>query len=283
MAEPTHGPPAAGSFKAITSLANPTVKAIRALSLAKHRKESGLFIGEGLKLATDALQARWPVRYFVFGSAAENRAAIEQAAATARARGAEVLAVSQDILAKISRRDNPQTVIGVFAAQLAPPSALEAKAGALWVGLESVRDPGNLGTIIRTVDALGASGVILIGDTVDPFSLEAVRATMGSLFHVKLVKMSADAFLALRRGWGGRVTGTHLSATLDCRKLAADRPAILLMGGEQAGLSERLAAACDDLVKIPMAGAADSLNLAVATGIMLYEMKRQTLPPAGGR
>lgn len=271
----------AGAFKTITSLANPTVKAIRALTLAKNRRESGLFIGEGLKLATDALAAGWPIRTFVFGSGGESRDAVEQAAAKARARGAEVLAVSQEILAKISRRDNPQTVIGVFEARLAPAAAVEATPGALWVALETIRDPGNLGTIVRTVDAIGASGVVLIGETVDPFSLEAVRATMGSLFHVKLVRMSLDAFLTLRRSWKGRVVGTHLSATLDCRKARYGEPALLAMGGEQAGLSERLAAACDDLVKIPMAGAADSLNLAVATGIMLYEMRRGSLPPVG--
>jgi len=275
-------PAAAGGVKTITSLANPTVKAIRGLALPKNRKETGLFVAEGLKLVADALEARWPIRSFVYSEAARDRAAIDKTAATARARGAEILAVNEAILAKIARRDNPQTVIGVFESRFSPPDAIEAKPGSLWVALETIRDPGNLGTILRTVDAIGAAGVILIGETVDPFSIEAVRATMGSVFHVRLVRMTADVFLAWRGGWRGRVVGTHLSARLDCRKAAYPSPIVLVMGGEQAGLSDRLAAACDDLVKIPMVGRADSLNLAVATGIMLFEMTRDTLPPAAG-
>ena len=138
------------------------------------------------------------------------------------------------------------------------------------MALEQVRDPGNLGTIIRTCDAAGAGGVILIDDCCDPYSVEAVRATMGSVFAVSVTKTTTDAFLAWRETWPGSVIGTRLDAVHDYRAAPLEHPALILMGNEQAGLTDRLAAACDVNVKIPMRGRADSLNLAIATGIMVY-------------
>jgi TrmH family RNA methyltransferase len=138
------------------------------------------------------------------------------------------------------------------------------------VALEAVRDPGNLGTIVRTADAAGCGAVILVGDCCDPFSVEAVRATMGSVFAVKIARASVPEFLAWRSDWPGSVVGTLLTATTDFRAAAYARPSLILMGNEQAGLTPALAAACDVTVKIPMRGRADSLNLAVATRIMIY-------------
>jgi TrmH family RNA methyltransferase len=146
------------------------------------------------------------------------------------------------------------------------------------VALDRVRDPGNLGTIIRTIDAAGAKGVILVGDCTDPFSLETVRATMGSIFSVPVAKASVEAFLGWRRGFPGLVAGTHLKGAVDYRSVDfTGRPALLLMGNEQQGLPDDLAAACDRLLRIPQAGRADSLNLAVATGVMLFEIRRNAL------
>ncbi len=133
-----------------------------------------------------------------------------------------------------------------------------------------MRDPGNLGTIVRTADAAGCGGVILVGDCCDPYSVEAVRATMGSVFAVKIATATVGQFLDWRRGWPGSVVGTLLSATVDYRQAEYRRPAMVLMGNEQAGLTPELAATCDETVKIPMRGRADSLNLAVATGVMIY-------------
>ncbi|MEP0407015.1 MAG: RNA methyltransferase, partial [Roseibium sp.] len=139
------------------------------------------------------------------------------------------------------------------------------------------RDPGNLGTIIRTVDAVGASGVILIDDCTDPFAVETVRATMGSLFHVPVVKTSATQFKGLLKSWPGTVAGTHLEGSVDYRQPEYGESVLLVMGNEQHGLSDEMAAACKTLIRIPQAGQADSLNLAVATGICLYEIRRPHL------
>lgn len=271
------GPPPPGSVKHITSLANPIVKDIRGLALAKNRKASGLFIAEGLKLVADAVEAGWPIQTLVHASAVGGQPLVQRLAATAHARGGSVIAVSEAVLAKISRRDNPQTVVGVFEQQLKAATAIRAKPGDVWVALEAVRDPGNLGTIVRTADAAGAAGVILVGDTVDPFSVEAVRATMGSIFAVPLARATKAEFAGLARAWTGTIVGTHLSGRVDYRRADYATPVLLVMGGEQAGLTPDVAALCRMLVRIPMAGKADSLNLAVATAVMLFEIRRGEL------
>jgi len=140
-----------------------------------------------------------------------------------------------------------------------------------------VRDPGNLGTIIRTVDAVGASGIVLAGACVDPYSRETVRASMGSIFSVPLVRMKPEGALEWLSRWPGDVVGTRLDATEDFRAGTYRQPALLLMGSEGPGLSPELSAACTRLVRIPMAGRLDSLNLAVAAALMLYEMRRERL------
>ena len=268
---------APGRVVHITSLANPVVKEIRGLALAKNRRASRMFVAEGLKLVADAIEAGWRIRYLVHAARVGNEALVERLSATARTRGADIVSVSEAVLEKIARRENPQAVIGVFEQRLTRAADIRPRAEDVFVALEAVRDPGNLGTIIRTVDAVGAAGVILVGDTVDPFSVEAVRATMGSVFHVPLSRATQEEFAALRARWPGTVVGTHLAATTDYRAATYKGPVMVVMGGEQAGLTAAMAEACTTLVKIPMAGRADSLNLAVATGVMLFEVLRDRL------
>ncbi len=277
MAEARHGPAAPGPVKSITSLANPLVKEIRGLAMAKNRRASGLFLAEGVKLVADAVEAGWTIRSLVHAAAVAEQPMVRRLSATARARGGQVITVSEAVLSKITRRDNPQMVVGVFEQRLTPLSAIRPDKDSLWVALETVRDPGNLGTIMRTIDAVGAAGAILVGETVDPFSVEAVRATMGSIFNVALARASRAEFAALARRWPGTIVGTHLSGTVDYRKAEYRFPVMLVMGNEQAGLTDEAGALCTSLVKIPMAGRADSLNLAIATGIMLFEIRRDRL------
>ena len=254
----------------VTSLTNPTVKAVRGLYLRKERDQSGLFVAEGLKIVTEAVELGRAPRILMYGKDAEGHPLLKRAIQATLAAKGEVIEVTQDILAKVSRRDNPQAVVAVFAQAYTPLSALDPAAAACFVALHRVRDPGNLGTIVRTADAAGCGGVILVGDCVDPYSVEAVRATMGSVFAVSITRTSPEAFLAWRKTWPGSVVGTRLDATTDYRSAALQRPCLILMGNEQAGLTDDLAAACDLNVKIPMRGRADSLNLAIATGIMVY-------------
>jgi len=254
------------SERVITSLNNPTVKDVRALHLRKAREESGLFLAEGLKIVTEAVELGRKPKILLHSAEAANHPLLRRAAAVA----GETLEVSPAILAKISRRDNPQTVLGVFDQAFTPLEDLEPATARCWVALQAVRDPGNLGTIIRTADAAGCGAVILVGDCCDPYSVEAVRATMGSIFAVKIARAGFADFIAWRAAWPGSVAGTLLTATTDFRAAPYRAPTLILMGNEQAGLPPDLAAICDVNVKIPMRGRADSLNLSVATGVMIY-------------
>ena len=278
-------PGAPGQVKEVTSLANPLVKDIKALALKKFRDQQHAFMAEGLKLVIDALDLGWSIKTLVFAKAGIGNPAVEKVAARTVAAGGLVLEVSEKVLSAITRRDNPQMVVGVFAQKYLPLKDIRPTGDDVWVALDRVRDPGNLGTVIRTIDAVGAKGLILVGETTDPFSLETVRATMGSVFAVPVARATAQEFLAWRRNFPGLVAGTHLKGAVDYRSVDyAGKPVLLLMGNEQQGLPDDLAAACDRLLRIPQAGRADSLNLAVATGVMLFEIRRAALklaPEAG--
>ena len=257
-------------YRVITSLTNDTVKAVRALHMRKERDQTGTFLAEGLKFIGEALDQGRAPRMLLVGEDARPHPLLDRAKAETRKTGGDIVVVTHAILEKISRRDNPQTVLGVFDQAYAPLESLIPTSAPCWVALEQVRDPGNLGAIIRTADAAGCGGVILIGVCVDRYSVEAVRATMGSVFAVSITKTTAEAFVAWRRSWPGSVVGTRLDATVSHRSAVMQKPVLLLMGNEQAGLTDQLAAACDVNVKIPMRGRADSLNLAIATGVMVY-------------
>jgi TrmH family RNA methyltransferase len=270
--------PQRGGVRAITSLQNDRVKLIRSLVMRKVRRDTNLFVAEGAAVLVTAREAGWAPRMLVFLVGSARTGVAQGLLAWAEAAGAECLEVSQAVLAKLAAKDNPQTMLSVFEQRWASESAAEQPAqDGLWLALEAIRDPGNLGTIIRTADAVAAGGVILVGTSCDPFSHEAVRASMGSIFNVPLVGMSAERFLAVATTWTGDVVGTHLSAREDFRAVPYRAPTLLVMGSEGPGLSPELAAACSRMVKIPMAGRLDSLNLAVATALMLYEMRKDRL------
>jgi TrmH family RNA methyltransferase len=272
------GPRKVGQVKEITSLANPIIKDIKALTQKKSREETGTFMAEGMKLVIDALELGWTIRTLVYAKTAKSKPLVEQIAAKTIASGGLVLEVNEKVLVSITRRDNPQTVVGIFDQRWKPLKDIRPRDGETWVALDRVRDPGNLGTIIRTCDAAGASGVILVGDATDPFSLETVRATMGSIFAVPVAKATQEEFLSWRKTAGVSIVATHLAGAVDYRTIDYRRkPVVLLMGNEQSGLPDPLANQADALARIPQAGRADSLNLAVATAVMLFEARRHVL------
>lgn len=260
--------------KTITSLTNDRVKAIRALEMRKVRKETGLFVAEGTSLLVTARDNGFKPETIVYQAGTAESGIAKGLVTWALKEGAEALEVSAQVLGKLSAKDNPQSMLGVFAQRFAaPPKPEKLAKDATWLALEEVRDPGNLGTIIRTCDAVGVSGVILVGACCDPFSLEAIRATMGSIFSVPLVKLERDAFLALAASWPGDVVATHLDAREDFRQARYRGPELVVMGSEGPGLSEVLAQAATKRIKIPMSGSLDSLNLAIATALTLYQIR----------
>lgn len=273
-----NGPRKVGHVKEVTSLANPIIKDIKSLSDKKTREQSGTFMAEGLKLVIDAIELGWTIRTLVYAKAAKGKPLVEQMAAKTVASGGLVLEVSEKVLSSITRRDNPQMVVGVFENRWKPLRDIRPGQGETWIALDRVRDPGNLGTIIRTADAAGASGVILVGETTDPFSLETVRATMGSVFAVPVSRATPDEFIAWKKQAGVSVVATHLAGSVDYRTIDyKKKPVVILMGNEQSGLPEQLAREADALARIPQQGLADSLNLAVASAVMLFEARRHLL------
>jgi TrmH family RNA methyltransferase len=278
MSQEHHGTRRVGQVKEVTSLANPIIKDIKALSNKKDRDETKSFMAEGLKLVIDALELGFEIKTLVYAKNVKDKPQVVQVATKTVARGGLVLEVSEKVLSSITRRDNPQMVVGIFTQRWTNLRDLKPKVGETYIALDRVRDPGNLGTIIRTADAAGASGVILVGESTDPFSMETVRATMGSVFAVPLVKTSVGDFLGWKKAAGVQVVATHLAGAVDYRTIDyKKKPVVLLMGNEQSGLPEELAREADALARIPQVGRADSLNLAIATGIMLFEARRHLL------
>src|SRR5262245_4636960 len=266
-----------GGTRAITSAQNERVKLIRALEMRKVRRETGLFVAEGTSVLLTARAAGWVPKILVFLAGSRDTPSSAHVARWAEGKGAECLEVSAPVLAKLAGKDNPQSTLGVFEQRWASLPEASVRGGELWLALEAPRDPGNLGTILRSIEAVAGSGVVLIDHSCDPYSREAVRASMGSIFNVPVLRAQRQAFLAWRADWQGEVVGTHLAVGEDFRQAVYRAPVLLLMGSEGPGLSPELARACSRLVKIPMAGTLDSLNLAVATSLMLYEIAKDRL------
>lgn len=262
--------------RVITSLTNDRIKAIRALDMRKERKRTGMFVAEGASILVTAREAGFVPTSLVYQAGSAASPVARSLVGWALESGADVLEVSDAVLAKLASKENPQSMLGVFRQRWV--ELPEKTAGDdCWLALEEIRDPGNLGTIVRTADAVGARGIILVGNACDPYSREAVRATMGSVFAMPLAKASREAFLAWRAEWRGDVIGLHLDAREDFRRAAYKGPVLLVMGSEGPGLSDSLTRACSKLVRIPMAGKLDSLNLAVATGLALYQIRGRAL------
>ncbi|MGC6518278.1 MAG: TrmH family RNA methyltransferase [Candidatus Puniceispirillaceae bacterium] len=258
----------------ITSPANKDIKLLRSLHERKYRKQTGWFLAEGMRICREAISlGHAPVR-LVYAQGRQDDDKMKALIEACLSSGGRAMAVDPDLLGRISRKDNPQMVIGAFHQKWEDTKIITPQKDRLWIALDRVRDPGNLGTIMRTADAVGATGLLLIEDCTDPYSLEAVRASMGAVFNVKLIRVSEAAFHQFAASWQGEIIGTALQASVDYRDADYSKPTIMLMGNEQAGLTEALRADATQLIRMPMCGRSDSLNLAVATGISLYEWLR---------
>jgi TrmH family RNA methyltransferase len=261
-------------FEHISSTANDTVKLLRSLERKKERVETGLFLAEGARPAEEALANGWAPAYAFASQAALERPQTRDLLLRMKSAGARVLTGTEKILATLSRKDNPQAVISAFRQRISTLEDLSIDGQRRFVALYEVRDPGNLGTVIRTADAAGCDGVILIGNTCDPFSVETVRATMGSLFAMPLAATSFETFNAWRKQADARMIAASMRGEHAHDKASYGERSIILMGNEQSGLPSIVEDQCDELVRIPMMGKADSLNLASAASVMIYEAWR---------
>ena len=257
----------------VTAFSNTTVKRLRSLRDKKARRSEGLFLAEGLRIIAEARDSgRLPEIIAYSAEGAKHPLAAEIIAAT-EAEGGEAIETSADSLSKMSGKDNPQMLLGAYRQPATDLEQVDRGKADLWIVAQALRDPGNIGTILRSGDAVGAGGLILIDDCADPFSVEAVRASMGALFTQDIATARWPDFVTWLRASEGQLVGTSLKATHDYLEADYKQPCFLLIGNEQQGLPADYEAECDLLVKIPMAGRADSLNAAIAAAVMAFQVR----------
>jgi TrmH family RNA methyltransferase len=259
----------------ITSFANQKVKAIRKLEQKKYRQETGTFFIEGLRTVGEAVQTGAPIEALViapdllvsdFGRSLLDEPVVQNT---------ERIEVSTEIYEKIAHKDGPNGIGAIVRQQWQSLDDLTPDGEDLWVALDAIADPGNLGTIMRTADGVGAKGIILLGHATDPYDPTAVKASMGAVFSLALAQASWADFHRWQQAHGIMLVGTSDHASEDYQTIQYQRPLALLMGSERHGLSDEMMAACEKIARIPMRGRSDSLNLAVATAVMLYEIYNQ--------
>ncbi len=261
----------------ITAFSNPLIKRVRNLREKRHRREEGLFIAEGLRILAEAEEAGRLPRWIFYTAEMRTHPLVLRLAAACESDGGEAIETNVDILHKLSGKDNPQTVLGVYAEFDTSLDHVDRSASDIWIVAQALRDPGNLGTILRTGDAVGAGGLILVDDCVDPFSVEAVRASMGALFTQRIAHATWLDFVRWLRSGPGELVALSLRTDTDYRQPRYAAPTFLLVGNEARGLPADYEDECDLRVKLPMCGKADSLNAAVATAVMAYQVLGQRL------
>ena len=256
----------------ITSFSNPTIKALRSLRDKKHRQRERRFLAEGLRLLTDARECGHVPETLVLADRRDPHPLLSALEDAVESGGGEVIETTPDILSKITGKDNPQAVAGVFAEFDTSLGALDRSRSDIWLVAQALRDPGNLGTMLRTGDAIGAGGVILIDDCADPFSVEAVRASMGAVFTQSIALARWDEFESWLRAGKGQLVAASLRDAQPYRSAPYAAPCFVMVGNESRGLPEEYEMACDLRVTMPMKGRADSLNAAVAAAVLGYEV-----------
>lgn len=258
-------------MRLITGLSNPTIKYLRSLRDKKHRRREERFLAEGLRLLTDARETGHLPEMLVMAEGRDPHPLLDTLIKAVEAANGDVIEVSEAALSKITGKDNPQAVCGVFAEFDTGLERIDRSSAPLILVAQAMRDPGNLGTMLRTADAVGAGGLILVDDCADPFSVEAVRASMGAVFTVPLAQARWDEFQAWLRSGEGQLVAASLREPHDYREAPYAAPCFVMVGNESRGLPEEYETECDLRVTIPMLGRADSLNASIAGAVLAYE------------
>jgi RNA methyltransferase, TrmH family len=269
----------------ISSAANPLIKRVRLLAERKHRRREGAFVVQGIQPVWQAVEAGADIETLIVAPDLLRVTAAAQMVAAQEDRGTPVARVAAGLFSRIADRDGPAGLAAIVRGRPEPLSSLPVAPGSVFVALHEIGNPGNLGTIIRTASAAGAGGVILVGQATDPYDPAAVKASMGALFDVPVAQAgtaaefldwAAEHRVALAAGAG--------RSELTCWDASFTPPLAILLGSEGEGLPAALLDQVDAAgglrVRIPMVGTAESLNLSVAAGILLYEVRRRTGLPA---
>ena len=259
----------------ITSSANERIKQMRKLQDRKERMESGLFYLEGLRIVGEAIEAGETLETLVIAPDLLRSEYGLKLASDEAGKGTDVLEVSGEVFRRMALKEGPQGIAAVVRQRWIDLDEVQLQPGRPWIALDSVADPGNLGTILRTSDSAGGVGVILLDQSTDPYDPSAVRASMGALFDQKVVRASFEEFASWKRAGGFTLVGTSDKAEQDYHAYRYPATQVVMMGSEREGLLPQHLSLCDAVVSIPMMGKSDSLNLAVATAVILYEILNQ--------
>ena len=266
----------------VTSFRNPRVKFFRSLQSRKYREREGLYLIEGIRFVEEALDRGVPIDTLIYAPdllvSDRARALVERVAPEQR------LALSADVFGSLSEREQPQGIAAAVHIVDPPLDVLPLVDDMLVVIACQLRDPGNLGSIVRTADAAGATGVIVVEPAADLYDPQTVRATMGSLFALPIARIPGEAALA---AWYERVRAAGLDLLVAGTSARGDRlyyevdyrrPLVLLLGSEREGLGEETRRTADVLVRLPVSGSATSLNVSAAAAALIYEVVRQRAP-----
>jgi RNA methyltransferase, TrmH family len=259
----------------ITSPSNPRIKAVKKLKDRKTRQETGEYFIEGIRIVIEALEESNNIVEIIVAPELLKSDSAKKAVKTAEILKIPITEVSSDVFLSISDKDGPQGLGAILKQRFLGLPDISLPLDGIWIALNAIADPGNLGTIIRTLDGMGGKGVILIGQCTDPTDPAVIRASMGAVFSKLIVKTSTREFITWVESTGIQLIGTSDAGRSDYRDTVYDENMVLLSGSEREGLPSELLRACDSVVSIPMSGKGDSLNLAVASSIVLYEIRNQ--------
>jgi TrmH family RNA methyltransferase len=260
----------------ITSLNNPLIKQARALHQKKARLESDAFLVEGIHHVGAAVEAGWEVDSILY---APDLLTSHFARELIALLGTKPQPVSAQVMESLADKENPQGILAVVRQKQITLDELGPVRTA--AALVSPQDPGNVGTILRTLDAVGADALFLLEGGVELYHPTVVRSSMGTIFWKPVVQTSFDEFAAWARKGSYQLIGTSAHGDVDYQTLVPQPPWILVLGNEQKGLAPVQANACDVLVSLPMKGKVSSLNLAVAAGVLLYRYCQRSSPVKG--
>jgi len=260
----------------ITSRSNPVIKSARMLREGKERKRSGKFLVEGILHVGEASAAGWQMDSILYAPELLESEYARNLISGQSAKGVRCIPVSAEVLESLAEKENPQGIVAIVSQKFASMESLSPRTIKVAVALVAPQDPGNVGTILRTLDAVGGDSLFLLDGGVDLFHPSVVRASMGAIFWKPVVKATFVDFHAWARQYRCQLIGTSAHADMDYRSVKIDQGmSILVLGNEQKGLSKDQLAACDAAVKIPMRGRASSLNLAVAASVLLFSLYEQ--------
>ena len=249
--------------------------AVRALRLRSNRDRTHRHFVEGLRSVFAALDAGMAVDTVVYCERLAPAIA-QQRVRRAKREGIPVLRLTPEDFRSLSTAAHASGIGAVLRQHWSTLDGIELRAGTRWLATGLIRSPGNLGTMLRTAEAAGIDGVIFLGDESDPFDDRVVAASKGGIFRLRLVRTAHEEFATWAAGQGCRVVGTSPQAVADYTTISLDSPIVVIFGEERRGLSSRELELCTDTVGIHMSGRADSLNVAVAAGVVLFDLRRRS-------